>query len=89
MTERPVPLDPTWTIIGLPDPETAASVDMWDLLPHRLQELCTGKECLKELDQEVLRKTRKCPLVRQGEYAQLIQKHYDTAIVELVGEEPK
>lgn len=42
-----------------------------------------------EPDQEVLKKIRKRILVKEGEYAQLIQRLYDTGMVELVCKKAK
>lgn len=88
-TEVPIPLHPTGKKIGLPEPRTAASVEMLKLLSGGIRELYSRKSCLEEPDQEELNKTRKYILVKEGEYAQLIQKLCDTGIVELFLDKPE
>lgn len=39
MTERPIPLDPTGKKTGLPEPGTAATVNIVEILPGSLREL--------------------------------------------------
>lgn len=88
-TEGPIPLDANSKRIGIRNAVTTENVDILELPPCRLRELYSSKACLKKPRQETQRKTRKCLLVREGEYAQLGQKLYDTEIVEVVQEEPK
>lgn len=57
--ERPIPLD-TDGKNGLPESETAASVDMLKSIPGRLLELFIGNAYLKDVDQEALSNTRMC-----------------------------
>lgn len=73
-TERLIPLDPTGKKTGFPVPGPAASMNMLEIRPSRLRELYGEKLCLTKTDQEALNKTWKCLLVREREYAQLIQK---------------
>lgn len=88
MVDGPITLNSTGKKIRLLDQRTVARVNMLNQLPGRLHELYSGKACIKQPNQEVLRKTRKCLLVGQGENAQLIQEIYDTGIVEPVRAEP-
>lgn len=87
--ERRISLDPTGKKIGIPEPQTAASVVMLELLLGRLRKLYSGKACLRESEQEALINSRKCLLVREGEYVQLKQKLYDKGIMEFVCEKRK
>lgn len=80
-TEVPIWLDPTGKKTGLPEPRTAANVDMLQLLPDRLRKLYDGKECLRESDQEALNTTGKRFLVRGEQFERIIQMLYDTGIV--------
>lgn len=73
MTERPISWDLTGKKIGFAEPGTVASAHMLKLLPGRLRGLYSEKGCLKEPEQEVFIKVRKCLLVKEGKYAQLIQ----------------
>lgn len=70
--------------IDLPELGSAAGVYMLNLLPARLRELYSVKTYPRELNQEVVIKAGKCLPVREGEYAQLIQKRHAWQIVELV-----
>lgn len=88
-TERSVPLDQTDKKIGLPEPAVAGSLDIRKLLPGRFRDLFKGIVCVKVPDQKALRKARKSLLVKEGQYMQLIQKLYDTGIVEIFREKPE
>lgn len=62
---------------------------MLKLLFGEIQRAYSEGGCIREADREVLYRTRKCLLVRGGQYAQLISMLYDTGIVELLSEKPK
>lgn len=84
-TDRPIPLDPKVKKVGLPESETAESMDMLELLLGRLQELYGGKAFPRESDQKDFNMARKYVLVRETQYAQLI-RHRNRAIRPQKGE---
>lgn len=61
--------------MDIPVSGTAATLDMFLLLLGRLRELSSAKACVKGQDQTALDMTSNCLLVKEREYAQLIQSY--------------
>lgn len=80
ITKRLILFDRTGKKVWLPQPGTAAGLDMLTLLPSRLQELYSGRVSLKVTGQEAPSKTGKCLFGKEGEYARAIQRLDDTEL---------
>lgn len=66
VTEEPISMDRTGEKFEPLAFGTAASVDIFELLIGMLRELYCGKECLREPNQEVLKRIIKHVFVRQA-----------------------
>lgn len=66
---RSIQLDPTGKRIGLPDTGTTAIVDLLELLAGKPRKQQSSRACLKEPNQESLRETGKCLLLRKEKCA--------------------
>lgn len=86
--KEPLMLDPRGDIVSLPKKGLAASVDMVSKLPLPLRDLYSGPALLREPSADELLSTKRCLMVKDGEYPELINKLVEVGCVRLGKDRP-
>lgn len=77
------------TIVSLPEKDIAGSVNVLTVLPARLRSFYAGNDSLlDDVDCNALANTRRCMMIKDGGYEDLVTKLVLKGVVELSSDEP-